>query len=710
MTLQNTDYFLVNRAGTSYRYTWDDIQEDVELSLQIEDVFSFTGTKGATTKAETLVPLDIDNGIRLPVAGTGDYGVDGAIRYSPANSKIELFYSGSWNTASGGTAFGPTPPSPATEGDVWYDTDNGRAYVYYNDGNSSQWVEMNPAWDGGIPPGVIDASSITDGSITPIKLSPDAIVWDTAGYHAIGQAVDQTARLTVRSLNSNSNQTGLRLTQSNSTNTRTQYLELDQDESKATSSIRASNTGTDAELEIQVGSGTKMTFSENGNITTGVPLESGSGFVGDVTGNLNGSALQVDRSGTTSFDTNFYRIMFGGVTDNATPTQVKVVTNRSSLTYRPSDNRITCGLVAADLIGTADNSNLLDGLASTEFFRNSGNNTASGSNTFSGFVEFTNGTRHKDSVRVNFGNSNDVEFFFNGSHMYTDLNAGNYYIRDNNTTRFTFGRASGTFTATGNITAPNFIGNLSGNATSANSATNSTNINVAASSTNATHYVTFTQGSSGNQRPRVDGGITYNPSSNTLSASKINVSGTITASTFSGNLSGTATNADNIKIDGSTSTNLSLLLGSDTGTGNKRARRSGNLYWAGATNTLNTTNLTLTGTIQGGTYVNPIFAGTLREEVHTISWTSGFTINPDNGSFQLITLSGSSTPTQSNWVSGQSVTLMIAATSSYSVNWGTIGVSWVGGTSPQIPTSGYGIYQLWKIGSDIYGAIVGDVN
>jgi len=55
---------------------------------------------------------------------------------------------------------------------------------------------------------------------------------------------------------------------------------------------------------------------------------------------------------------------------------------------------------------------------------------------------------------LRFGSGDDVEFFCNGSHMYTDLNSGigNWYIRDGTTTRFTFDDA-GDFTATGNVTA-----------------------------------------------------------------------------------------------------------------------------------------------------------------------------------------------------------------------------------------------------------------
>jgi hypothetical protein len=59
-----------------------------------------------------------------------------------------------------------------------------------------------------------------------------------------------------------------------------------------------------------------------------------------------------------------------------------------------------------------------------------------------------------DNEYLYFGSGDDVEFFCNGSHMYTDLNSGigNWYIRDGSTTRFTFDDA-GHFTATGNVTA-----------------------------------------------------------------------------------------------------------------------------------------------------------------------------------------------------------------------------------------------------------------
>lgn len=184
MALQDTDYFLVNRAGTGYRNSWSSIVASIDTDLPLSTAFTVTGDP--VTEIESIVPYTAAYGIKLPTAGVNDYNEDGAIRYKSSNNKLEMYYAGAWNTASGGTAFGSTPPSPATEGDVWYDTDVGRSYVYYFDGTSAQWVEMNPAWDGGTPPNSIGTLEITDGSVTPAKLSTGGPNWTTDGNVSIG--------------------------------------------------------------------------------------------------------------------------------------------------------------------------------------------------------------------------------------------------------------------------------------------------------------------------------------------------------------------------------------------------------------------------------------------------------------------------------------------------------------------------------------------
>lgn len=173
MALQNTDNFLVSRAGSSHKLAWSDLQTDISASLDINDAFVTTGDP--VTGVQSIVPYSAAYGIQLPVAGVNDYNISGALRYNSVASKIELYDGSGWVTASGNTAFSSAPPATASEGDIWYDVDDGRSYVYYNDGDSSQWVEMNPSWNGGIPP----------ESITPDKISEGGIQWTTSGDHNI---------------------------------------------------------------------------------------------------------------------------------------------------------------------------------------------------------------------------------------------------------------------------------------------------------------------------------------------------------------------------------------------------------------------------------------------------------------------------------------------------------------------------------------------
>ena len=97
------------------------------------------------------------------------------------------------------------------------------------------------------------------------------------------------------------------------------------------------------------------------------------------------------------------------------------------------------------------------------------------------------------------------------------------------------------------------------------------------------------------------------------------------------------------------------------------------------------------------------------ETVYTISDGGSVDINPANGTIQVWTLGANRTPTASSFAAGQSVTLMVADGTAYTITWSTIGVVWVGGTAPTLATSGYTVIELWKVGSTIYGALVGNV-
>lgn len=65
-------------------------------------------------------------------------------------------------TATGGASVnvGATTPSSPTAGNLWWDTDSGRLFIYYADGDSNQWVEASPMT------GVVDTSVVVS-YVTP---------------------------------------------------------------------------------------------------------------------------------------------------------------------------------------------------------------------------------------------------------------------------------------------------------------------------------------------------------------------------------------------------------------------------------------------------------------------------------------------------------------------------------------------------------------
>jgi hypothetical protein len=140
---------------------------------------------------------------------------------------------------------------------------------------------------------------------------------------------------------------------------------------------------------------------------------------------------------------------------------------------------------------------------------------------------------------------------------------------------------------------------------------------------------------------------------------------------------------------------------------------SGTLSWSTAA----TGDVTLTGTqtLTNKTLTDPAIIGTILEDVFTITDGAAFEIDPGNGSVQLITLGASRTPKATNFAAGEAVTLMVDDGTAYTLTWtdstfGGSGVVWKtgGGNAPTLNTTGYTVIVLWKVGTQVYGARVGD--
>ena len=109
--------------------------------------------------------------------------------------------------------------------------------------------------------------------------------------------------------------------------------------------------------------------------------------------------------------------------------------------------------------------------------------------------------------------------------------------------------------------------------------------------------------------------------------------------------------------------------------------------------------------LTGGTFTGSVtFEDAINEKVFPIP-DGNAAIDPDNGTIQTWTLGDNRTPTDS-LTAGQSVLLMITA-GSYQITWPTI--TWAGGSQPTLSTSAKTAIELWKVGSNLYGANVGDL-
>lgn len=104
---------------------------------------------------------------------------------------------------------------------------------------------------------------------------------------------------------------------------------------------------------------------------------------------------------------------------------------------------------------------------------------------------------------------------------------------------------------------------------------------------------------------------------------------------------------------------------------------------------------------------SPVIAGgTITEDVHAITGTA-VVLEPDNGSIQTHTLTGATTYTD-GFSAGQAITLLVDDGTGFTITWPTI--TWVNNKAlaPTLSTTKMTVIALWKVGSTLYGALVGD--
>lgn len=130
---------------------------------------------------------------------------------------------------------------------------------------------------------------------------------------------------------------------------------------------------------------------------------------------------------------------------------------------------------------------------------------------------------------------------------------------------------------------------------------------------------------------------------------------------------------------------------------------------------INPVSTTATQTLTNKTLTDPAIIGTIVEDIYAIVDGPAFEVDPGNGSIQTITLGANRTPKATNFGAGEAVTMMIDDGSAYTITWtdttwGPSGVVWKtnGGFAPILNTTGFTVITFWKVGTQIYGARVGD--
>lgn len=243
------------------------------------------------------------------------------------------------------------------------------------------------------------------------------------------------------------------------------------------------------------------------------------------------------------------------------------------------------------------------------------------------------------------------------------------------------------------------------------------------------------------------GGATYDPAAVAITGGTVNgtiIGGTVPQAVTGTTVTGTTVNANttlqiggvavtstaaelNI-LDGVTATATELNYNDITTLGTAQASKAVTVSAGGAINFagMDLTNVDIdSGSVDGATIGaashnsgkfttlqatgTATFGAEVVETTGTLTQSgANLTIDPVNGTIQTLDLTQSVTSVTSNLAIGESITLRIAdGASTYSITWGA-SVTWVGGSSPSLPTSGYAWVTLWNVAGTTFGAYTGN--
>ena len=112
---------------------------------------SFTGDGSALTGVGGTVAIS-DNAPSSPNVGDLWWESDtasGFIYYNDGNSSQWVEFNPTGSAGPANATISDNAPNSPTHGDLWWESDTATGHIYYNDGNSAQWVQFNSGSGGG---------------------------------------------------------------------------------------------------------------------------------------------------------------------------------------------------------------------------------------------------------------------------------------------------------------------------------------------------------------------------------------------------------------------------------------------------------------------------------------------------------------------------------------------------------------------------------
>jgi hypothetical protein len=119
--------------------------------------------------------------------------------FTPPSGPTYVFNTPVWKAVGQGqiAIISDTPPSNPANGALWYESDSGVLYIWYNDGNSSQWVQVGGIQAGApVPPAADNAEYVMVNGAWRLKSQSFDLAGLTQQDVAVPSWLPSTARFT----------------------------------------------------------------------------------------------------------------------------------------------------------------------------------------------------------------------------------------------------------------------------------------------------------------------------------------------------------------------------------------------------------------------------------------------------------------------------------------------------------------------------------